>query len=137
MCNRTKHKAKAKGKRLAPFAVLIIICAVAVALVPSSNATSIQFSNRGLTNSQLLIYNVTGDGVTEWGVFNSSDLVEFDPAGAYIITTQPTKTDYMDNPASLVHWVVDQIPLIFWAFLALAICMIGAYFLLRGARLIS
>ena len=89
------------------FLFLILICiAVAVPLV-AADTMDITFSDFGLGDQTIIIYNVNGTLVEET---NSTSTVSLNSSQDYVFVLQPTKLNLFNNPFQAVDLVLAFIP---------------------------
>ena len=102
MCN--KGKPRGKGKLL-PLSLLLFISLIMASNVAFAN--SITFSDYGLTNQKILLYNTT----TLVGEYNTSSTINLDPDQNYVATFAPnTFMDFIGNPLLIVQYLSTLYP---------------------------
>jgi len=90
------------------FLFLVLAC-VAVPLV-AADTTSITFSDFGLGDQTIIIYNVNGTLVEE---SNSTSTVSLNSSYDYVFVLQPTKMNLLNDPFQAVDLVLAYIPAAF------------------------
>jgi len=90
------------------FLFLFLVCA-ALPLVAAQDigTTSITFSDFGLGDQTIIIYNVNGTLVEET---NSTSTVSLNSSQDYVFVLQPTKMNLFNNPFQAVDLVLAFIP---------------------------
>jgi len=89
-----------------PFLFFLFLAFVAVSLT-AADTTSITFSDFGLGDQTIIIYDVNGTLVEET---NSTSTVSLNSTHDYVFVLQPTKMNLLNDPFQAVDLVLAYIP---------------------------
>jgi len=115
-----------RTKIILPFFIFLLLTFVAVPL-SAADTTSITFSDFGLGDQTIIIYDVYGTLVE---VTNSTSTVSLNSTHDYVFVLQPTKMNLFNDPFQAVNLLLAFIPAGF-SWILVFIVAAGVLFLIK------
>ena len=123
-----KRKTKKRAAQLGPLFLLSILAIAILTTGPAAHASTVTFSDYGLTSQQILIYNNTA----LVGEVNSTGTIAINDGENYVFVLKPmASTDFFNDPFKFVDLIKAYIPTIIVILIALFIG-VGIVIIIKG-----